>query len=144
MRERRPETIETSRSARIADTLFGPIDSRERAAELARVLAAVVVVLALVEGLSALVLGPLALLVAALEAALAALVAVKRSVVAAVSLLALSTAAAAFVLVGLVRAHGAYGGWTVAVALIGVWAGGRAVQGTIAFRRARSRTGRPS
>ena len=127
--------LETSVASRVADTLFGPIEDRERADDLARLLGAVVLAFAVVETTFALVLGPAVIAVAATEAALGGLVWWRKSTTAAVALLGVALAATVTALLVAFRTEGTAGDWALAVSLVGVWAGGRAVHCTLALRR---------
>jgi hypothetical protein len=127
--------LETSLASRVADTLFGPIEDRDRADNLARLLGVVIPAFAVVEAAFALFLGPLVIAVAATEAALGGLVWWRKSTTAAVVLLAVALAASVAALLVAFSMEGAAGGLALAVSLVGVWAGGRAVHCTVAFRR---------
>jgi hypothetical protein len=133
--------FETTPASRISDTLFGPIENRDRADDLARLLAFAVGILAVVEAAFIVVLGPGAIVVAVLEAALAVLVWWKKSIGAAVALLVVALAATVAVVHSVFRGAGSPAAWALVISLIGVWAGGRAVHCTIALRRLRARNG---
>ena len=127
--------IEAERVSRIADALFGPVESRERADERARLLGVAVLVLAAVEACFVVLFGPAAVVVAVLEAGLTIPVWSRKSVAAAVALLAVAFAATVALLVRVFAGSGSTAAWALAVSLAGVWAGGRAVYCTIAVRR---------
>jgi len=127
--------FETSSEARLVDTLFGPIEDRDGADRLAKLLAIVVLALAAVEAALALLVGLAAIAVAVAEAALAGLLAWRRSVIGAVALLGVALAAGAGMLLEVVRGEGPRYAWAFAIALAGVWAGGRAVQCAAAAHR---------
>ncbi len=127
--------IDAERVSRVADALFGPVESRERADELARLLGVAVLVLAAVEACFAILFGPAAVVVAVLEAGLAGLLWWRKSVAAAVGLLAVALAATVALLFTVFARSGPAAAWGLAVSLAGVWAGGRAVYCAIAVRR---------
>ncbi len=119
--------FETSPEARVSDTLFGPIEDRNGAEDLATLLAFVVLALAVVEAGLTIVVGPAALAVAVAEAVLGGLVGWRKSKGAAVALLGVALAAAGAMLAAVVGGGGSGYAWAFPVALVGVWAGDRAV-----------------
>jgi hypothetical protein len=127
--------FETTRASRITDTLFGPIETRDRVDDLVRLLGIGVVILAIIEAAFTSVFGLSALVVAVLEVALVALVWWKKSVSAAAALLAVALAAAIAVVHAVLHGAGSPAAWAMVVSFIGVWAGGRAVHCTVVFRR---------
>ena len=127
--------FEPSRASRMMDALFGPIENRARADDLARLLGVVVLVLAVVEAAFVLFFGPAAIAVAAAEATLGGLVWWRKNMIAAVALLAVALAATVSVLHGVLIGEGSAAAWALVVSFVGVWAGGRAVHCTVAFRR---------
>jgi hypothetical protein len=128
-------TSDTIRRSPVTEALFGPIQSRARAEDLARLLGVAVVVLAGVEMVFAHWYGPGAIATAVVEAALGCIVWWRRSVVAAVALLAVTLAASVFVLLEVLRVADTVAAWALFLAQAGVWLGGRAVQCVVSRRR---------
>ncbi|TAM45857.1 MAG: hypothetical protein EPN53_14285 [Acidobacteria bacterium] len=131
---KRPTSGTIDRSP-VTEALFGPIESRARAEDLARLLGIAVILLAGVETVFVPRFGPGAIATAVLEAGLGCLVWWRKSVVAAVALLAVALAASIFVLLEILRAGDSVAAWALFVAQAGVWLGGRAVQCVISRRR---------
>jgi len=127
--------VKQSRQEYVTDTLFGPIESRDRANDLAQLLGIAVLALAAIEMPFALLLGPGVVAVAVLQAGLGGIVWWRKSLTAALLLLAVTLAAAVWLLLRVFRGGGSSGAWGLALALVGVWVGGRAVYCAIAFRR---------
>lgn len=119
----------------MTEGLFGPIESRAGAEGLARLLAVALFVLAAVETVFVPWFGPGVAAVAVAEAGLGCLVGWRKSVAAAVALLAVTLAASVFVLLQIIRVGDTVNAWALVVAQVGVWLGGRAVQCAIAFHR---------
>lgn len=127
--------LESTAASRITDALFGPIENRERADDLSRVLVIVVLVLALAESPFALIFGPGAIVVAALEVGLGILVWWRKSIPAASALLVIALVATYVVLETVFREESHAAAWALVFTLVGVWVGAAAVHCTVAFRR---------
>ena len=119
----------------VADALCGPIESRAGAEDLARLLGIGILVLAGIETVFVPWLGPGAIAAAVVEAGLGCIVWWRKTVAAAVALLAVALAASIFVLLDVLRAGDTVAAWALVVAQVGVWLGGRAVQCAVSFRR---------
>ena len=128
----------------VTDVLFGPIESRTRAMDLARLLGLVVLAIAGAESVLSFWFGPGAAAVAVLEAGLGVVVWWKKSATAAAALLAVTLAASFVVLLGVLRGGGVAAAWALLVAQVGVWAGGRAVHCAMVFRRLSKSSERPA
>ncbi len=131
---KRPTSGTIDRSP-VTEALFGPIESRARAEDLARLLGVAVILLAGVETVFVPRFGPGAFATAVLEAGLGCFVWWRKSMVAAVALLAVALAASVFVLMEILRVGDSVAAWALFVAQAGVWLGGRAVQCVISRRR---------
>jgi hypothetical protein len=135
--------LESTSASWIADTLFGPIESRDRAEDLARVLGITVLGLALTEAGLAAFVGRWALAVAVLDAAFGVLVWWRKSVAAAIGLLAVVLGTSVWSTYAVLRQESASAVWALVISLVGVWAGGRAVHCVLQLRRLTSPPPKP-